>query len=192
MIEMNTTEIQENSGGTYTHVDNQGQNDEGQSPNMRDNTICEKSDAFTIEDSLSLKQIDQLHNATLNFSNNSLEAKKLCVTAEIAAVTLLIGLHENNKINNLYIVLGISSLMIALLFYIIDIVFYYYQDKLRDTMINEENKIRHRHRLLPQEFNRQKKFKNKSKDRVMRSIFNCSQIMYWILIGVSILTLILS
>ena len=192
MIEMNTTEIQENSGGTYTHVDNQGQNDEGQSPNMRDNTICEKSDAFTIEDSLSLKQIDQLHNATLNFSNNSLEAKKLCVTAEIAAVTLLIGLHENNKINNLYIVLGISSLMIALLFYIIDIVFYYYQDKLRDTMINEENKIRHRHRLLPQEFNRQTKFKNKSGDRVMRSIFNCSQIMYWILIGVSILTLILS
>lgn len=189
---MNTTEIQENSGGTYTHVDNQGQNDEGQSPNMRDKPICEKCDAFTIEDSLSLKQIDQLHNATLNFSNNSLEAKKLCVTAEIAAVTLLIGLHENNKINNLYIVLGISSLMIALLFYIIDIVFYYYQDKLRDTMINEENKIRHRHRLLPQEFNRQTKFKNKSGDRVMRSIFNCSQIMYWILIGVSILTLILS
>ena len=192
MIEMNTTEIQENSGGTYTHVGNQGQNDEGQSPNMRDKPICEKSDAFTIEDSLSLKQIDQLHNATLNFSNNSLEAKKLCVTAEIAAVTLLIGLHENNQINNLYIVLGISSLMIALLFYIIDIVFYYYQDKLRDTMINEENKIRHRHRLLPQEFNRQTKFKNKSGDRVMRSIFNCSQIMYWILIGVSILTLFLS
>ena len=33
-----------------------------------------------IADELDKIQIDQLHKATLNFSNNSLETKKLCVT----------------------------------------------------------------------------------------------------------------
>ncbi|MBM6722970.1 hypothetical protein, partial [Pseudoflavonifractor phocaeensis] len=145
---------------------------------------------FTIEDSLNQKQIDQLHNATLNFSNNSLETKKLCVTAEIASVTILMGSHQNSKIDNLYIVLGVSSLMVALLFYIVDIFFYYYQDKLREAMITEENKIRLRHGLPLRVFVRKTIMGNKGGCRVFRSIFNGSQIMYWILMAISTAILI--
>ncbi len=183
---MESMEILENVDEKCACGDNHSRRNESHIPNMGDAQTCDANDAFTIEDSLNLKQIDQLHNATLNFSNNSLETKKLCVTAEIASITLLIGLHENDKINNLFLVLGISSLIIALLFYIIDVCFYYYQDKLRDIMVKEENKIRCRHRLPIQEFNRRTVLGNKICDRVIRSLLNGSQIMYWILIVVSV------
>lgn len=161
--------------------------------------MCKTNETFTIEDSLNRMQIDQLHNATLNFSNNSLETKKLCVTAQIASVTILVGFHANNKLDNLYGILGASSLLIALLFYIVDIFLYYYQDKLRDAMIKEENKIRLRHGLPLQVFARKQKSKktkcilkklNPKTNRMVRSILNGSQVMYWILIVVSILVLL--
>ncbi|WP_130868585.1 hypothetical protein [Intestinimonas massiliensis (ex Afouda et al. 2020)] len=187
---MDVVEIPGNTDEAYAGENNQDCHNESQAPNTGDAQTCSVNDAFTIEDSLNLKQIDQLHNATLNFSNNSLETKKLCVTAEIASITLLIGLHENDKITNLFLLLGISSLIIALLFYIIDVCFYYYQDKLRDTMVTEENKIRYRHRLPAQEFNRRTIVGNKIFDRIFRSLLNGSQIMYWILMLVSVVILI--
>lgn len=189
---MDIVEIPENIDESCACEDNQDCHDENQPPNAGGAQICGANDTFTIEDSLNLKQIDQLHNATLNFSNNSLETKKLCVTAEIASITLLIGLHEKDKITNLFLLIGISGLIIALLFYIVDVCFYYYQDKLRDTMVKEENKIRCRHSLPVQEFNRQTIVGNKICNRVFRSLLNGSQIMYWILMLVSVVILVIS
>lgn len=149
--------------------------------------MCEENDKIAVEDSLNRMYIEQLHNATLNFSKTSLEIKKLCVTVEITSVTLIVGLYQNDKIDSLYSMLSYSTLMIAVLFYFVDIVLYYYQDKLRAMMIDEENKIRLRHGLQIKSFGRDAVFKG----RVRRSITNCSQIIYWILIGVSMLCIIL-
>lgn len=185
---MDIVESPENIDEACACENNQDGHDGSQPPNTGGAQTCDANDTFTIEDSLNLKQIDQLHNATLNFSNNSLETKKLCVTAEIASITLLIGLHEKDKITNLLLLIGISGLIIALLFYIVDVCFYYYQDKLRNAMIKEENKIRDRHKIEQREFGRQ----DKMCGRVSRSIFNGSQIMYWILMLVSVVILVIS
>lgn len=185
---MGVVETPRNTDEVCTCENNQDYNAGNQTPNTGNGQTCGANDTFTIEDSLNLKQIDQLHNATLNFSNNSLETKKLCVTAEIASITLLIGLHEKDKITNLLLLIGISGLIIALLFYIVDVCFYYYQDKLRNAMIKEENKIRERHDIRQREFGR----RDKICDRVFRSIFNGSQIMYWILMLVSVVILVIS
>lgn len=185
---MDIVESSENIDEAYAYENNQDGHDGSHPPNTGDAQTCGVNDTFTIEDSLNLKQIDQLHNATLNFSNNSLETKKLCVTAEIASITLLIGLHEKDKITNLLLLIGISGLIIALLFYIVDVFFYFYQDKLRTAMIKEENKIRDRHEIGRREFDR----RDKMCDRVSRSILNGSQIMYWVLMLVSVVILVIS
>lgn len=156
--------------------------------------MCDENEKFTIEDSLNRMQIDQLHNATLNFSKNSLETKKLCVTAEIASVTLLLGNQENNEIRDIYMVLCVSSIVIAILFYIVDIFLYYYQDKLRDAMLKEENYIRLRHGIQLRTSVRQSAGNNRrifSENRIIRSVFNSSQVMYWILIMISSIILLI-
>ena len=49
-----------------------------------------------ISNELKKIQIAQLHNATLNISNNSLETKKLVVTTITAVCTILIGLYKEH------------------------------------------------------------------------------------------------
>lgn len=150
-----------------------------------------ENDRNKIADELSRMQIDQLHNATLNFSNNSLETKKLCVTAEIAVITILTGMYKGGTIDNFISIMRISILLIALLFYIVDIFLYYYQDKLRISMIEEENKIRERNGIDKRTYRENTAFmiicgKTIIDKRMVRSIFNGSQIMYWVLAILSI------
>ncbi|MGL6200460.1 MAG: hypothetical protein ACRC3H_16140 [Lachnospiraceae bacterium] len=139
-----------------------------------------------VEDELDKIQIEQLHKATLNFSNQSLETKKLCTTVELAALTLFAGLYniEMDSTVKFIEIMPIIGVAIPLLFYFVDVFLYYYQDSLRARMIKEENKIRSRHKI---------NLKNEKKDerRLLRAFFNGSQIIYLGLILISIIITII-
>ena len=124
-----------------------------------------------VADALNKIQIEQLHKATLNFSNNSLETKKLCITVEVAVFTLLTGIYKEKPLAELFVILRVFGVIVPTLFYIVDVVLYYYQDRLRTRMILEENEIRKRHQL-------DERKNSRNKYRVIRSFFNGSQIMY--------------
>ena len=130
-----------------------------------------------LEDSLNLMHIEQLHKATLNFSNNCLETKKLCITVLIAVCTILVSLHEISAFNNVLPLLGILEMIISSLFYLVDVSFYYYQSKLRDEMKAEENEIRERHNIP---LNSKQNSKTKL-ERIRNACINGSQTMYFLL-----------
>lgn len=142
-----------------------------------ENSRQENYSDISVADELNKMQIEQLHKATLNFSNNSLETKKLCITVEIAVITAVIGISKNLKFENLTGVIKIFAIVVPLLFYLVDIVFYFYQDRLREKMLQEENEIRCRHSLP-----RRPLRPNSRLLRFGRSVINKSQIMYWCLI----------
>ena len=133
-----------------------------------------------IADELDKIQIDQLHKATLNFSNNSLETKKLCVTVQIAVYTLLAGIYKESPLSNLVIALELLGILIPVLFYAVDVVLYFYQDRLRENMNKRMDEIKKRNGLPVRS-------ENGSKRRLFRSFFNGSQILYLGLIIVSII-----
>lgn len=97
------------------------------------------------EDVLTIKKIDQLHNATSMFSKQSFEIKKVFLTIEVAALTLISNFVETE----LYLALFVTALIIALIFYLLDSVTYYYQNKLRGIMVDEENQFRTRNLIQP-------------------------------------------
>lgn len=133
-----------------------------------------------IADDLDKIQIDQLHKATLNFSNNSLETKKLCVTMQIAIYTLLASIYKQSSLSDFVIALEVLGIFIPILFYAVDVVLYFYQDRLRENMDSRLNEIKKRNGLPIH-------IENKDKGRLLRSFFNGSQILYFGLIIVSII-----
>ena len=103
-----------------------------------------------IQDELDQENYRQLHNVVLNFSNNSIEIKKMCITALIAVPTILFSFLTKSDINHDLVVTMCKVLMIIItLFYLIDSYTYYYQSKLRENMKSIENKIRKRNGLNP-------------------------------------------
>jgi hypothetical protein len=81
-----------------------------------------------IEDNINMEQIRQLHNATLNFSNQCNEIKKLYVTVIIAVITLFFNIFKENYSSiNFYRLVSILVLGISILFYLLDVCSYYYQ-----------------------------------------------------------------
>lgn len=144
------------------------------------------AEGVQIADELDRIQIEQLHRATLNFSSNSLETKKLCVTAEVAVCTLLAGIYKDN-LQNFIRVAQLMGVLIPLLFYSVDVVLYFYQDRLRENMMKLENQIRKRHHLQLCCGSSSKAF-----SRLARSFFNGSQIMYFGLIMMAVVLRLLS
>lgn len=141
-----------------------------------------------ILDELNKFEITQLHNATLNFSKQSLQTKKLCATIGIASLTLILGLyHEITGFDNFFYFLISLSIIIPSMFYSVDVMLYFYQDRLRGNMIIEENKIRQRHNLELREIK-----KHNSRYRLLRSLFNESQLIYVGLSGIMFLLSIIS
>jgi len=128
------------------------------------------------EDNLNIEQIRQLHNATLNFSNQCTEIKKLYVTVIIAVITLFFNIFKENYSSiNFYKLISILILCISILFYLLDVCSYYYQKKLRNDMINIENKIKKRHKI---------KVDSNSSDKsniTLKSFFNSSMLIYYII-----------
>lgn len=79
---------------------------------------------------LKMKELDQLHNATLQFSKNSLEIKKIYIGLITGATTLFIKINENKLDTSLFLII----LFISILFWFLDAQNYYYQEKLRHRM----------------------------------------------------------
>lgn len=130
----------------------------------------------SLSDRLSFNLIDQLHNATISLSKQSFEIKKICLTIEVASLTL-IAQFVSNKIDK---ALFIAGFIIPITFYLLDVMTYFYQDRLRGRMIKEENLIRSR--------NKTENIPNKhSKCRIWRSFFNSSHLIYLTLIIIDVI-----
>ena len=119
----------------------------------------------SIEEKINWKMIDQLHNATINFSKNSLEIKKLVFVVIGISTPLIINLC-NNQLNK---ALFISLYIIIGLFWILDSYTYYYQKKLRNNMESYIAKIRNTN------------FDNSTKRLVLifKSLFNWSHACFY-------------
>ncbi|MDR0957989.1 MAG: hypothetical protein LBM16_02120 [Clostridiales bacterium] len=137
----------------------------------------------SIEDSLDKDEISQLYKAVSGFSSQSFELKKLCVTVEVSVCTLFFTVFIDNFDNTLFdnnlfgCLCKLSALLIPILFCIVDITTYYYQDKLRASIFKLENNIRKRHEIATKE---NKRFTTRSRVpyRLFRSILNASNIIY--------------
>lgn len=120
------------------------------------------------QDKLNWNNINQLHDAISNFSKQSFDIKKLWITIEVSIVTLLLTMKVSEKA----ILIAIGAVL--LFFYFLDSMTYYYQDKLRKNMTDEQNEIRKRNNLDEMEF--------RGKCRVLRSLFNWSHLLYYVVL----------
>lgn len=90
----------------------------------------------SLKDEIDFKIIDQLHAATINFSNSSIELKKLYVVIigiAIPAITKLTG-------GELDMALFVTIYLVSLAFWYLDSFTFFYQEKLRFS-INERFKL---------------------------------------------------
>lgn len=91
----------------------------------------------SLQDEIDWKIIDQLHNATLNFSSKSLENKKLFVTS--IGIIIPIILKITNESLDLSIFISIYCIIIV--FWLLDSYTNYYQMLLRGKMDEKFKKI---------------------------------------------------
>jgi hypothetical protein len=141
----------------------------------------------TLDDEIDWKVIDQLHNATSNFSAASLELKKLLLILVGIAVPSLIKLAGDKLDISLFVTLYI----LITAFWFLDSFTYFYQEKLREKMDKYFNKIKIRHKEDTLIVTNQQKddftieSKRDDKNRLYRSAFNCSHVLYWVLLAVN-------
>jgi len=144
-----------------------------------------------LENSFDRNEIEQLHRATLGFSKQCFDLKKLCVTVEISACALAVTIFRDAYGDDgLFFALKLIALFTPLLFYSLDVCTFYYQDKLRKCMFDIENKIRKRNGIQLKTNDRFSESNHTSKMRVFRSVTNESNIIYWGLIVFAILFII--
>lgn len=126
-----------------------------------------------IKDEIDSMKINQLHNATINFSKNSLEIKKLLFVVIGISTPLIINLC-NNHITG---VLFVSLYIIIFLFWIFDSYTYYYQKKLRFQMNYYFERILNRNRKNVR--NTSNFRKNSTCKMVIISLFNWSHFCFY-------------
>ena len=139
-----------------------------------------------IADELDKIEIEQLHKATLTFSNNSQETKKMCVTALTATYALLATIYKEN-FGTFVVSIGVLGFLVSLLFYAVDVVLYYYQARLRENMQKRIDGIKLRHGILPVDVEVIQEA-DQRKIRLRRSFFNGSQLIYLGLMIVSVIS----
>jgi len=148
-----------------------------------------------IEDDCDKRQIEQLHRVVLNFSNQSFEMKKMSVTLEVPALTLVTTVFKDNLSDPLYVrIVLMVGIGIPLLFFIIDAITYYYQDKLRKQMHIIDNRIRIRHGLelvRNERFDKSRSVLGEICNRIFRSVFeDSSQIYLWQIVLALLITMV--
>lgn len=127
-----------------------------------------------IEYEIDWKMIDQYHNAVLNFSRNSMQAKRILFTLLGVFVAAILQRPSWKEAVNWFPFI----IVIVALFWAFDSFTYYYQEKLRAQMDERfeslkerySNKVRNDEYTLPN--------KRKKESRVFRSIFNWSIVFY--------------
>ncbi|MCU5474216.1 MULTISPECIES: ABC transporter ATP-binding protein [Bacillus cereus group] len=146
-----------------------------------------ENDKNITEDDFDTMKIDQLHKVVMNFSSQSIEIKKMCITVEVAALTLITTIFKGNYSEPSFTISTLLILfLVPILFYGIDIYTYYYQDKLRGVMLESENNIRKRNKL---DTRREKRFDRNNKKRIRRAIKSYSNMIYWALLIIAFIGL---
>lgn len=135
-------------------------------------TLREKRE---MENKIKLDNIQQLHNAVLQFSNNTMEIKKLLVSVLIAFFTIVVAI--DNKFETFADFHIIILSVIIILFWLLDAQSYYYQKKLRSRISK-----------LQSELSESVKYEEvKTCKLVIISIFNVSMFIYWVALGIVLL-----
>lgn len=139
-----------------------------------------------IDSEIDWKIIDQLHNAVLNFSRNSMQAKKIMFT--------LLGIFMAAMIQAPVIVTIVRwfpvIIGIVVLFWAFDAYTYFYQEKLRAAMDVRFETLKRRYPSnYEDEFTLPEK--RQKKGRFWRSIFNGSVLFYPIIIVIVIVCWVL-
>lgn len=146
-----------------------------------------EDDKSITEDDFDTMKIDQLHKVVMNFSSQSTEIKKMCITVEVAALTLITTIFKENYSEPSFTILTLLILfLVPILFYSIDIYTYYYQDKLRGVMFKCENNIRERNEL---DILTEERFDTNNKERIRRAIKSYSNMIYWALLIIAFIGL---
>lgn len=146
----------------------------------------------SLEDQIDWKVIDQLHAATLNFSNASLELKKMFFILVGIAVPTLIKLASNKLDLSLFITLYILTIA----FFFLDSFTYFYQEKLRVKMDKCFNGIRSRNiDPLVISNNPEKDFaiesNRKKGNRAWHSMYNSSVMFYYAIFALNTIGFVL-
>jgi len=148
----------------------------------------EKEYKKNLEDEIDWKIIDQLHAATISFSNSSLELKKLFFVLIGISVPSLIKLAGDKVDLSLFV----SVYILTITFWLLDSYTYYYQEKLRQRMNSHFSDIRKRNiqAVLDPEGDTIELYRN-SKGRLVRSLFNFSLILYLFIFSINTLGVVL-
>lgn len=138
---------------------------------------------------LNLKQIDQLHNATLQFSNFCFEIKKTCIATIFIVLTFVVTFTNKELDLSVFII----SYITVLCFWLLDSTAYFYQVKLRIAMNSKFNKVRE---LSGQESENDGAIEDSRSNesfskKLVSSAFNFSMIVYYILLALNTIGLLL-
>lgn len=121
-----------------------------------------------VEEKINFKKIDQLHNATLNFSKASIQMKQMMITLAAIVAPIIVKLSAD-KLN---LALFISMYLIIIVFHSLDGFTYYYQKKLREMMNYHFN-------LIQGQTNPPKTLSKWEKVKIIiKSVFNSSTLIY--------------
>jgi hypothetical protein len=131
-----------------------------------------------IDSEIDWKIIDQLHNAVLNFSKNSMQAKKIMFTLLGIFVAAMLQAPTWYAVTRWFpVVIGI-----VLLFWAFDASTYYYQEKLRALMDIRFRALKKRYSTERNSDEYTLPDKREKGCRVWRSIFNASVAFYPVIV----------
>lgn len=140
-----------------------------------------------IDSEIDWKIIDQFHNAVLNFSKNSMQAKKIMFTLlGIFVAAMLQASSWNIVIRWFPIIIGI-----VILFWAFDAQTYYYQEKLRTAMDMRFEALKKRYPASDRKDEFTLPDNRHGGCRVWRSFFNSSVVFYPIIIVIVVICWIL-
>lgn len=128
-----------------------------------------------ILDYVDWKMVDQLHNAVLNFSRTSLKYKSLYVTVLMFFIPLTLKIFPSNKM----FFIPLSIFFVSLVFWLLDSSTYYYQEALRSNINIHLKTILGRHQI-EDEIVGALTNKREGKGRMRRSLWNVSNLIYYI------------
>lgn len=124
-----------------------------------------------INQTLKLKEIDQLDAAILQFSRNTLITKRICASVLVAIIAIILRITDNKLDVSIYI----ASFITLLIFWIIDSNSYYYQRLLRKRMTQIVNELKE-DKFINLGFDMP--LKKSEKINWYNSMFNNSQLFY--------------
>lgn len=126
-----------------------------------------------INQTLKLKEIDQLDSAILQFSKNTLMTKRICASILVGIIAIILKITDNKLDFAIYA----SSFITLIVFWIIDSNSYYYQRSLRIRMTEIVNELReNKPQLIIDGFGMP--LIKKEKPSWCRAFFNSSQLFY--------------